>query len=124
MKTIKKIIKSTFIFGVFYIIEKLVISLFFYEILKDKLSLSEVILNIISNNASQIINNNLMLTLILAFGNLVELIGFSILTSYIFAYILNREPKILLPDKLIIRHSNSSDGVLVLGVMVKNNLNP
>ena len=124
MKTIKKIIKSTFIFGVFYIIEKLVISLFFYEILKDKLSLSEVIINIISNNASQIINNNLMLTLILAFGNLVELIGFSILTSYIFAYILNREPKILLPDKLIIRHSNSSDGVLVLGVMVKNNLNP
>lgn len=120
MKTARKIVKSTFMFGFFYIIEKILVSVFFYEILQERFSLEEVIIKVISNDSSQIIGGNLLLALVWSLDNLIELIGFSVLTSYIFAYILNRAPKILLPDKLVIRHSNSSTGIPVLGVMIKN----
>lgn len=120
MKTLRKIIKSTFFFGCFYMAEKLLVSIFFYEILQKKFPLEEVLIHVISNNSSQIIDGNFLLVLFLTLDNLIELIGFSILTSYIFTYMLNREPKIVLPDKLVIRHSNNSETMLLLGVMIQN----
>ena len=52
----------------------------------------------------------------------IEMIASTVLTGYIFAYILNREPVIILPDKLVIRHRTSENvnHLLTLGVLVGN----
>lgn len=46
----------------------------------------------------------------------------SIWAGYVFAYILNRTPNIIMPKKLVLRHRTSEnvDGLLSLGILVGN----
>jgi hypothetical protein len=70
---------------------------------------------------AELLNENWML-LLLGIQKFLELIYVSVLTGYIFAYILNREPKIVLPQKLVIRHRTSEnvEKLLTLGILVGN----
>lgn len=68
------------------------------------------------------IRSNTVTAGILLLKNVVETIAMAILTSYIFAYILSREPKLVFPDKLVIRHRTSweSKDKITLGILVGN----
>lgn len=60
--------------------------------------------------------------IIVTVKQLIDGIIFAVLGSAIFAYILNRDKKVILPDKLVLRRrtSEGSNGVLTLGVLLGN----
>lgn len=123
MKTIRQIIKSTFIFSIFFVIEKVLLSFVVCNVLNsENYSFARIFLIAVSGNIKEIINDNWFLAFVFVVHEILELIAFSILTSYIFAFILNREPKIIFPDKLVIRHrtSDGSNGILTLGILIGN----
>lgn len=123
MKTIRKIIKATFLFSIFYIIEKLILCWVFYYVSdSSKYSYTEILLFALTDNIKNIIDNNWVLTLAYILHDLLGLIAFSVLTSYVFTYILNREPHIIFPNKLVIRHRTTLDAKekLTLGILIGN----
>ena len=56
------------------------------------------------------------------FQSAINFVIDSIWAGYVFAYILNRTPNIIMPKKLVLRHRTSEnvDGLLSLGVLVGN----
>ena len=101
MKTILKIAKSILIYFFFYISINLFFGLIYYFAeLKNHLSLNEVFIYSLSGILNNEIKENKTLV-ILSVQRFIEMICSTVLTGYIFAYILNREPQIILPDKLI-----------------------
>lgn len=56
------------------------------------------------------------------FHGVLNFIVDSVFAGYVFAYMLNRTPNIMLPQKLVIRHRTSENvnGLLSLGVLVGN----
>jgi hypothetical protein len=122
MKTILKIAKSILIYFFFYISINLFFCLIYYFAeLKNHLSLNEVFIYSLSGILNNEIKENKTLV-ILGVQRFIEMICSTVLTGYIFAYILNREPQIILPDKLIVRHRTSENvnHQLTLGVLVGN----
>ena len=122
MKTILKIAKSILIYFFFYISINLFFGLIYYFAeLKNHLSLNEVFIYSLSGILNNEIKENKTLV-ILSVQRFIEMICSTVLTGYIFAYILNREPQIILPDKLIVRHRTSENvnHQLTLGVLVGN----
>lgn len=68
------------------------------------------------------IKNCTMTGIIYFIHNIAEISAVAVLTSYIFAYVLNREPKIIFPDKLVIRHRTSweAKNKITLGILIGN----
>lgn len=68
------------------------------------------------------ISGSLLNTLLLLVEDVIEITATSVFASYIFTYILNREPKIVFPPKLVIRHRTSAESknLLSLGVLIGN----
>lgn len=85
-------------------------------------SYGEILLSLFSNVISINENNKTMVNLILSVRNLIGGIALAILTSYIFANILNREVKIIFPEKIVLRRrtSEGSEGKLTLGILIGN----
>lgn len=62
------------------------------------------------------------LLFILSIKHFFEMVCTTVYTGYIFAYILNREPKLILPSKLILRHRTDENlhKHLTLAVLIGN----
>lgn len=122
MKTLKKIIKITLFYGGFYVIEKVLLSQFLLLYLKNGMSFFDILLKVISGNINLLIKTDWISTSVYLFSNLLELIVFYIFTSYIFMFIINRESRVFLPPKLVIRYRTSEEvnGKLTLGVIAEN----
>lgn len=123
MKTTVKIIKSIFIYLFWFLIIHFIFSAIYYLCgLNQEYTYRQIVIYSISGNLGEQMLKKNELLILAAIQNFLELICASVLTGYVFAYILNREPKIIMPDKLVIRHRTSEDvnGVLSLGVLVGN----
>lgn len=122
MKTIVKIFKSILIYSVcFLAIDFLFGLIFYFGELKNSMSLQTVLIYSLSGVLDNQIKKKGFL-LLLAVQKFFEMICLTVLTGYVFAYILNREPQIVLPDKLVIRHRTSENvnHLLTIGVLVGN----
>lgn len=122
MKTLLRISKSILIYFLCYILVNIFFcGIYYFCELKELLSWHDIFIYSLLGNLGNLMKRNEML-LLLSAQQFVEMLCTTVLTGYIFAYILNREPKILLPDKLIIRHRTSEnvEKLLTLGVMVGN----
>lgn len=85
-------------------------------------SYHEIVFALLCNGDSIDGQKNLFFYAVIAFKNLIEGIALAILASFIFTYILNRDVKIVFPDKIILRRrtSEGSKGKLTLGVLIGN----
>lgn len=122
MKTVLKIIKSILLYLIFYFgISAIFCSLYYYNELNSIFSFDEVLIYSLLGNLNEEIKKKGLLA-VLSVQKFIEMIASTVLTGYIFAYILNREPVIILPDKLVIRHRTSENvnHLLTLGVLVGN----
>lgn len=122
---IKKIFKSILGYIVFYILDIFIFSclLYKYRYDLDKTFFDFLYCRFVNDSVQ--INKNIVTGLIYFIQNIVEVSAIAILTSYIFAYILNKEPQILFPDKLVIRHRTSweAKNKLTLGILIGNRNN-
>ena len=122
MKTVLKIIKSILLYLIFYFgISAIFCSLYYYNELNSIFSFDEVLIYSLLGTLNEKIKKKGLLA-VLSVQKFIEMIASTVLTGYIFAYILNREPVIILPDKLVIRHRTSENvnHLLTLGVLVGN----
>lgn len=119
---IKKIIKSILTYAIFYLISKVIFSLLLFGVCKDtSVSLQDFIFLMIQGETIQI-EENIFSVIIFFTDKIVDASAIAVLTSFIFAYILNKEPQIVFPTKLVIRHRTSweSRNKLTMGIMIGN----
>lgn len=122
MKTVLKIAKSILIYFLCYICINFLFSLIYYRTeLNNHLSFYKVFIYSLAKILNTEIAENRTLVF-LSVQEFIEMICSAVLTGYIFAYILNRKPQIILPDKLIVRHRTSENvrNQLSLGIIVEN----
>lgn len=122
---IKKIFRSILGYVVFYILDIFVFSCLLYKYrYNSDTTFYDFLYRRFVNDSVQI-NNNIVTGLMYFIQNILEVSAIAILTSYIFAYILNREPQIVFPDKLVIRHRTSweAKNKLTLGILIGNRNN-
>lgn len=122
MKTTINIIKSILIYSIFYLLINILFCLIYYFIeFKTNISFGDTFMLLLSGTLMNEIKEEKML-MVSNLQKFIEMILSTILTGYIFTYILNREPKIILPDRLTIRHRTSENvnHLLTLGVFVGN----
>lgn len=119
---IRKIFKCILAYTLFYLIDMLIFSalLFRYRIDIDMNYKEFLYCQFLKS--STIVNSSVHTMLISFFQNIIEVSAIAILTSYMFTYILNRSPRIVFPDKLVIRHRTSweSRNKITLGVLIGN----
>lgn len=119
---IKKICKSILIYAIFYLVNKFIFScmLFFYRY--DTGILFGEFLYYQFHNKNVEICSGFITAIIYMVQNIIDVSATAILTSFIFTYILNKEPKIIFPDKLVIRHRTSWEekNKITLGILVGN----
>ncbi|MCM1498332.1 MAG: hypothetical protein NC124_07665 [Clostridium sp.] len=119
---IKKILKSILVYMVFYILDIFMFSCLLYEHRYNlDISFGDFLyFQFINNNIEM--RSSIMIGVFYFAQNIIEVSAVAILTSYIFAYILNREPRIIFPDKLVIRHRTSweAQNKLTLGILIGN----
>lgn len=119
MKNIFKIILG---YVVFYILDILIFSCLLYKY-SCKLDISFVdFLCYYFINENVKLNNNIMTGVICLIQNITEVFAVAVFTGYIFAFILNREPRIIFPEKLVIRHRTTweAKNKLTLGILIGN----
>lgn len=119
---IKKISKSILGYMIFYVLDIFAFSCLLYKYRYDAdISFFDFLyFQFINGNIEM--KSSIMIVAIYFVQNIIEVSAVAILTSYIFAYILNREPRIILPDKLVIRHRTSweAKNKLTLGILIGN----
>lgn len=123
MKTIIKILKTVLIYLLIYIATKIIFcAIYYYNEPTLNMAYIQLLLISISDGINSYLFNQNWLLMLFGLQKLLELIYASVLTGYIFAYILNKEPRIILPNKLVIRHRTSENvnGLLTLGILVGN----
>lgn len=118
----KRIAKAISIYTFFCLIETLVFSLLLYYLSGNAIQLDFqlFLLDQLTERAHIIIGSQFIPIYFLQ--KIIEASALAVLTSYIFAYILNREPVLIFPKKLVIRHRTSweSQNKLTLGILVGN----
>lgn len=123
MKTIKNILNSTLIFGLCYTFEKTLFGVLYYFTPNASAhTLTEAVASSILGSITEMCSDNIYILTIFVIQSILELIMFSVFTSYVFAYILNREPRVVFPDKLLVRRRTSvgSNGITYLCIMIGN----
>lgn len=119
---IKRVFKSILWYMFFYISDIFIFSCLLYKYrYNSELAFEDFVYCRFVNGNIQV--NNCIVTAIIYFiQNIAEVSAVAILTSYIFACILNREPRIIFPDKLVIRHRTSweAKNKLTLGILIGN----
>lgn len=118
----KKLFKCIMIYIVFYIFDIFIFSgvLFMYRHDINQRFIDFLYYQFLNRNIE--IDNNAITGIIYFVQNIVEISAVAIFTGFIFAYILNREPKIVFPDKLVVRHRTSweAKNKITLGILVGN----
>lgn len=119
---IRKVLYYTAIYIIVFLIINIVFSVLYFYVcdLQDN-SFWLVFLYAVSKNETKI-NFNDKALIFHTIQNIAELIASSLLTAHIFAYLLHRDVKVYLSDKLVIRYRTSEgvQGQLALGAMVMN----
>ena len=115
-----RIFKSAILFSAFYLIKAFIISWVLFPFADEGIVYNDFFLHYFFDESNYAINS--FTTAIYAIDSLIELLATAILTGCVFAYIVNWTPKIILPDKLVIRHRTSSDVIhrFTLGVLIGN----
>lgn len=91
---------------------------FFHEF-----SYLDILLYLLCNQEGELITTtSAQLQLLLSIEKLAEVVVLALLTSFLFSQLLNREVKIILPKKLVLRYrtSEGSLGQLNLGILIGN----
>lgn len=123
MKTLRHLFLAILQFGLCFFIEKIVFGILYYFVAGFPQNMLQVTFySSVLGNINDRYSNNYGILVVYVMQLITELILFSVFTSYVFAFILNREPKIVFPDKLVIRHrtSEGSNGLLYLCIMIGN----
>ena len=118
---LKKIIRAVCIYTIFYVFEIISFSLLLYQFRIDmQVAFWTFLFERILGKENLIVGVDVAVFCFIQ--NVIEASAIAVLTSYIFAYILNREPKLIFPEKLVIRHRTSweSRDKLTLGILVGN----
>lgn len=121
MKTVLRIFKSTVFFFIFYIIQTFIFG-YIYYILVDSNSYSVILKNLLIGREFFVdINNNIIL-IVFVFQNIISVVAFAVYSSFIFTYILNREPWAYLINNIAIRKrtSEGSENLLTFAIMFVN----
>lgn len=119
---IKKICKCILIYTIFYLVYKFILSSILFIYRCDRSLGFEEFLYYQYHNRFIEISSNCITGVIYLVQNVIDVSATAVLTSFIFTYILNKEPKIIFPDKLVIRHRTSWEekNKLTLGILVGN----
>lgn len=122
LKLIKQIVKQVIVYIVFLIVLNMIGAYLIRDYFKNTYSYLDILLLLFSNSSVISEAGIRNISIIVTVKQLIEGIIFAVLGSAIFAYILNRDKKIILPDKLVLRRrtSEGSNGVLTLGVLLGN----
>lgn len=122
-KVVKKIIIQILGYSLFLIFLNMIVALVVSHYLENKEYLRTFLL-LFSNNSSLVSEstNELSVSAIITIKQILEGIVFAIMGSVIFAYILNRDVRLIFPEKLVIRRrtSEGSEGELTLGFLLGN----
>lgn len=121
LKTIKSIGQIILGYVVSMILLNIISACILRQYYADRLFYELVILLLCNN--SQINGQDIIfINLVIALKKLIEGIALAVLASFIFTHILNREVKIIFPDKIVLRRrtSEGSEGKLTLGVLIGN----
>lgn len=118
MRCTLKIMKSVGIYLIFFGILNLIFSWIYLQIGTDY-TYWQVLLRSISNNIDTKEWTNESIFFWLTVQQFCQVICISVLTGSVLAYILNREPKLIWPEKLVIRHGRDKQK-LTLGIMIGN----
>lgn len=118
----RKICKCILMYTIFYLFSKLIFSsmLFVYRC-DTNIDFNEFLYYQFLEKSIEV-NSGFITGIIYFIQNIVEVSAIAVLTSFMFAYILNKEPRIVFPDKLVIRHRTSweTKNKITLGVLVGN----
>ena len=120
-KTVNNIGKAIAIYMVAIVILNMIVALILIQYY-DIYSYFEMTTYLLCGAQQIVASNNTLVSIILALKKLIEGVALAILCSFIFSYILNREIKVIFPDKIVIRRrtSEGSEGVLTLAVLIGN----
>lgn len=82
----------------------------------------EVFIQLLGNQVHTDEANLISVNLVVALKNLIEGIALAVLASFIFSHILNREIKVIFPDKIVLRRrtSEGTEGKLTIGLLIGN----
>jgi len=118
---VKKIAKAVLLYIIFFIVEMGIYSfiLFWYRNNVNIHYWNFVFDRLCGNNN---INTGVIPSVIIILQQITEVSAIALLTSYIVSYISHRDLKLILPEKLVIRHrtSEGSDKKISLGILVGN----
>ena len=122
-KVVKKIIIQILGYSLLLILLNMIVALVVSHYLENKEYL-RTFLFLFSNNSSLVSEstNELSVSVIITIKQIIEGIVFAIMGSVIFAYVLNRDVRLIFPEKLVIRRrtSEGSEGELTLGFLLGN----
>ena len=118
-KTVKNIGKIISIYIISVVILNFLIAICIKQFYYKNYTYLNLLTRLLCNN---IPTTQIFINTILAAKKLIESIALAILTSFIFSYILNREIKVIFPDKITLRKrtSEGSEGKLTLGILIGN----
>ncbi len=119
----KKLIKTFLMYTIFYIVEVTLFSVLLFNYRMDtEISLREFLYSKFVKDNMVTVINSIEVACICFIQNVIEVSAGTVLTGYVFAYILNREPRIIFPNKLVIRHRTSweTKDKITLGILIGN----
>lgn len=121
MRTLFRISRATVYYLVFYVAENYLFCKLYCFITKQKFRV-RIWESLLLGDRSILELTSDSLIMILVFQNVINVVATAVFTSFIFTYILNKEPKILLPDKIVIRKrtSEGSNGLLTFAILIGN----
>lgn len=120
-QTTRNIGKIVLIYIVFVVVLNMLCALVLKKIYNN-FSYFHIFIDLLCNSNKLGNEDQIFLNLVVAFKNLIGGIALAILASFIFTYILNKDVKIIFPDKIVLRRrtSEGSEGKLTLGVLIGN----
>lgn len=119
---IRRVFRSILGYVIFYVLDIFIFSCLLYNYRHNvEMPFTLFLYNQFINSSVEI-NNNIITGIFYFVREIAEVSAVAVLTSYIFAYILNRDPKIIFPNKLVIRHRTSweAKNKITLGILVGN----
>lgn len=116
MKNIEKVLMGILLFSIFFIVEKFGFGFIYYLNVEVDIQFIDVILHMMIGDISVYLTHNTLVVFILE--EMIKLIAFSVLTSYIFVCLINIQPNIVLPDKVVLREMPLDN--LQLSILIGN----
>lgn len=122
MKTCKRVMKIVAVYFILFVSINVVFSLAYYFVgISNDLSYEKILFYAISDEIGMQSFDNENWFVLVSFQQFLEVVCTSVMTGFILRVILTKEPKIVFPDKLVIRYTTQDNGkVLSLGILLGN----